>query len=124
MDFFHLLPGASGGLALLKQKGAQYYATVAREAAARRSEEERRLIALKAAQERRRRRLHIPKTVVTETSGIRVVERVIPYWKEAKGRRQPSRPEFVRVELECIKLPQVPSLPRYFVLEEGNRYSI
>lgn len=121
MDFFYLLPGAAGGRALAQQRGGEYFSEIARTAAALRTDEERRAIARKGAQSRRHRRLHTPRTVTVEAGGIRLVERVIPYYPLLKGKTRRTKPEFVRIEVACEELPPRDTI-QCFILEESNRY--
>lgn len=123
MDFFHLLPGCAGGRALKQQKGDEYFAELARTAAQRRTDEERQAIARKGAQVRRERRLQTPRTVVTEAAGIRLVERVIPYYNSLSSSRRRTTPDFVRIELSWSELPRHEQEKRYLIVDESGRFS-
>jgi hypothetical protein len=102
-DFFSLLPGSAGGRALRDRRGKEHFSNLARSAAAQRTDEERSEISRKAAKERRRRLYSEPRTVYREGAGLRVIERIVP-WFPNQSRRK--RPVFVRISLACEEIDE------------------
>jgi len=97
-DFFHLLPGYAGGKALLIQRGPEHFRQLAW-ASAQRPEEERKQAARRGAMTRLRKLYTVPRTEVFEGYGMRLVERVVPWWPHWATKRR-RRPIYVRIELE------------------------
>jgi hypothetical protein len=78
-DFFDLLPGFAGGRSLVKQRGTEHFRQMAYISASR-SEAERKRSAQEAALTRLRRLYTVPRTEIYEGHGIRLVERIVPWW--------------------------------------------
>jgi hypothetical protein len=102
LDFFDFLPGYAGGRSLYKQRGSEHFRQLASISAGR-PEHERKQAARNGALTRLRRLYTVPRTEVYEGHGIRLVERVVPWWPHWATRRR-KRPVYVRIELECIEL--------------------
>jgi hypothetical protein len=98
-DFFDLLPGFAGGRSLVKQRGPEYFRTLAY-ISANRPESERKRSAQEAALTRLRRLFTVPRTEVYEGHGMRLVERIVPWFPHWATKRR-KRPIYVRIEIEC-----------------------
>jgi hypothetical protein len=104
LDFFNLLPGFAGGRSLYKQRGPEHFRQLAY-ASANRPEYARKQAARNAALTRLRRLYTVPRTEVWEGHGMRLVERVIPWWPHWATRRR-KRPIYVRIELSCEQVEE------------------
>jgi len=104
LDFFDFLPGFAGGRSLYKQRGPEHFRQMAW-ASAQRPEVERKQAAQRGAVTRLRRLYIVPRTEVYQGHGIRLVERVVPWWPHWATRRR-KRPIYVRIEIECKNLEE------------------
>jgi hypothetical protein len=102
LDFFDFLPGYAGGRALYLQRGREHFRQLASISAGR-PEHERKRTAQAAALTRLRRLYTVPRTEVWEGHGLRLVERVVPWWPHWATKRR-KRPIYVRIELECRRV--------------------
>src|SRR5215213_7194851 len=102
LDFFEFLPGYAGGRSLLQKRGPEHFRQLAY-ISANRPEHERRRAAQNAAATRLRRLYTVPRTEVYEGHGMRLVERVVPWFPHWATKRR-KRPIYVRIELECVDL--------------------
>jgi len=104
LDFFDFLPGYAGGRSLYNQRGSEHFRQMAW-ASAQRPESERKQAARNGALTRLRRLSTVPRTEVWEGHGMRLVERVVPWWPHWATKRR-KRPIYVRIEIECRDLDE------------------
>src|SRR5690349_7259394 len=104
LDFFDLLPGYAGGRSLLLKRGPEHFRQMAYISASR-TEEERKRSAQEAALTRLRRLYTVPRTEIWEGHGMRLVERVVPWFPHWATKRR-KKPIYVRIVLECRNLKE------------------
>jgi hypothetical protein len=106
LDFFEFLPGYAGGRSLYKQRGPEHFRQLGYLSAGR-TEEERKEAAQRGAVTRLRRLYTVPRTEVYQAHGMRLVERVVPWFPHWATRRR-KRPIYVRIEIsfEQVEKPE------------------